>query len=264
MVEIIEREELDSEKISEQVESTSKYIEVRALPSNFLAYPKNSRIWYKPYCFSELEDWSAITSDTPQKDKFQLGMKGIKIEGFNPWELALADYNYIMTLRKLSTYDRSKFNLSYNCPHCYEQVHTTQEMDKIEFKQFEVFDHLPVVYKTTAGEELVISTMTIGDVVRFLDSKLPDSKLTRLAFQIQNKKIGEAIDFLSELDNPTDIRLLLELEEILNFGKSQSISLVCPHCKKPVTISLLGVSALAEPFRDTEESLENRIISSKK
>lgn len=257
---IIERKDLENQKV-EHVDSTSHWIEVTELPSKFLPYPPGSRIQFKPYSFGELEEWASLPEGTPPEDRYRLGLKGIKIEGFEPWDLNISDYNYIMTLRKLSTYDRARYDLTYVCPHCKERVTTTQELNKIEFKDFEEFDHLPVIFKASDGKDLVVNSMTVGDAIRFKNSDIPDNSLTRLAFQIRNMGTTEAVEYLTEISNIEDIELLKELEDILNFGKSQDVDLQCPKCKKHATISILGVSALAEPFRKSKKSLHDCIVS---
>ena len=257
---IIERSELAEEKV-EHVESTSNWIEVVELPSKFLSYPAGSRIQYKPYSFGELEEWASLPKGASPEDKYRLGLKGIKVTGFDIWDLNISDYNYIMTLRKLSTYDRARFDLKYTCPHCNEHVVTTQEIQNVSFKDFDEFNHLPITYRTSEGKELVIDSMTVGDAIRFKGSEIPDNSMTRLAFQIRNMDTTEALEYLADITDVDDIELLQELEGILNFGKSQEIDLLCPHCRKKSTISILGVSALAEPFRESKKSLHDRIVS---
>lgn len=257
---IIERSELAEEKV-EHVESTSHWIEVAELPSKFLSYPAGSRIQYKPYSFGELEEWASLPKGASPEDKYRLGLKGIKVTGFDIWDLNISDYNYIMTLRKLSTYDRARFDLKYVCPHCEESVVSTQEIQNVSFKDFEEFDHLPITYRTSDGKELVIDSMTVGDAIRFRGAEIPDNSMTRLAFQVRNMETTEALNYLSDITDVDDMELLQELEGILNFGKSQEIDLVCPHCRKKSTISILGVSALAEPFRKSKKSLHDRIVS---
>ena len=258
---IIERSELQENQSVETVESTSVWIDVLEVPSKFLSYPPGSKIQYKPYSFGELEEWASLPRGASPEDKYKLGLKGIKVEGFDIFDLNIADYNYIMTLRKLSTYDRARFDLKYNCPHCSEQVVSTQEIQNINFKDFEEFNRLPVVYKTSDGKELVIDSMTVGDAIRFRGSDIPDNSMTRLAFQIRNMSTSESLEYLSDISDIYEIELLQELEGVLNFGKSQEIDLTCPHCKKKSTISILGVSALAEPFRKPKKSLHDCIIS---
>lgn len=243
------------------IESLSPYIIVEELPSKFLPYPQGSKISYKTFSYGELEQWA--NTSLGEEDKIKLALSGIKTEGFEVQDLDLQDFYYIMMLRKLSTFNSPRFKLNFECPHCNHSTTVTPELASIEFGELELIDEIPVLVEMSDKTVLEFKPMTVSDYLRFRKENLEDSKLNRLALQIRNKNFNEALQYIKDSTNIDDMEILDELDNLLNFG-NQKITVNCTECNNPVTIPIMGVSALAEPFRKQVRSLKDSIISRKK
>lgn len=243
------------------IESLSPYIIVEELPSKFLPYPQGSKISYKTFSYGELEQWA--NTSLGEEDKIKLALSGIKTEGFEVQELDLQDFYYIMMLRKLSTFNSPRFKLNFECPHCNHSTTVTPELASIEFGELELIDEIPVLVEMSDKTVLEFKPMTVSDYLRFRKENLEDSKLNRLALQIRNKNFNEALQYIKDSTNIDDMEILDELDNLLNFG-NQKITVNCTECNNPITIPIMGVSALAEPFRKQVRSLKDSIISRKK
>lgn len=243
------------------IESLSPYIIVEELPSKFLPYPQGSKISYKTFSYGELEQWA--NTSLGEEDKIKLALSGIKTEGFEVQDLDLQDFYYIMMLRKLSTFNSPRFKLNFECPHCNHSTTVTPELASIEFGELELIDEIPVLVEMSDKTVLEFKPMTVSDYLRFRKENLEDSKLNRLALQVRNKNFNEALQYIKDSTNIDDMEILDELDNLLNFG-NQKITVNCTECNNPVTIPIMGVSALAEPFRKQVRSLKDSIISRKK
>lgn len=243
------------------IESLSPYIIVEELPSKFLPYPQGSKISYKTFSYGELEQWA--NTSLGEEDKIKLALSGIKTEGFEVQDLDLQDFYYIMMLRKLSTFNSPRFKLNFECPHCNHSTTVTPELASIEFGELELIDEIPVLVEMSDKTVLEFKPMTVSDYLRFRKENLEDSKLNRLALQIRNKNFNEALQYIKDSTNIDDMEILDELDNLLNFG-NQKITVNCTECNNPVTIPIMGVSALAEPFRKQVRSLKDSIVSRKK
>lgn len=262
-VRIITRDQIkQSEPLDiKPIESLSPYIIVEELPSKFLPYPQGSKISYKTFSYGELEQWA--NTSLGEEDKIKLALSGIKTEGFEVQDLDLQDFYYIMMLRKLSTFNSPRFKLNFECPHCNHSTTVTPELASIEFGELELIDEIPVLVEMSDKTVLEFKPMTVSDYLRFRKENLEDSKLNRLALQIRNKNFNEALQYIKDSTNIDDMEILDELDNLLNFG-NQKITVNCTECNNPVTIPIMGVSALAEPFRKQVRSLKDSIISRKK
>lgn len=243
------------------IESLSPYIIVEELPSKFLPYPQGSKISYKTFSYGELEQWA--NTSLGEEDKIKLALSGIKTEGFEVQDLDLQDFYYIMMLRKLSTFNSPRFKLNFECPHCNHSTTVTPELASIEFGELELIDEIPLLVEMSDKTVLEFKPMTVSDYLRFRKENLEDSKLNRLALQVRNKNFNEALQYIKDSTNIDDMEILDELDNLLNFG-NQKITVNCTECNNPVTIPIMGVSALAEPFRKQVRSLKDSIISRKK
>lgn len=242
----------------EEIQSISPWIAVEDLPSKFKPYPKGKRIWYKSFTYGELEQWTNTTLS--DEDKIHLGLQGIKTEDFDKLDLDLQDFYYLMMLRKLSTFNSPRFKLKFECPHCGENVESHPELIEINFNDLEEIEELPVKIKMSNNDILEFKPVSVNDYIRFKRSNLADTRINRLALQIQNKTFEEAVEYIRDVSDIDDMEILDDLDILLNFG-NQEIVVECKECSGPVTVPIQGVSALAEPFREQKRTLKDSIIS---
>lgn len=258
-IRVITRDQVAQQLEKVEVDSLSPWIAIEDLPSKLKAYPEKARIWYKSFSYGELEKWTNTTLS--EEDKINLGLQGIKTEGFDKSELDLQDFYYLMLLRKLSTFNSPRFQLKFECPHCGEISHSNPELIDIHFEELKYFDKLPVTIELSNGDRLTFSPVTLADYIRFKKSGEVDNRINRLALQIRNKEFNEAVEYIKNIENIDDMEILDELDVQLNFG-NQDIEVKCIECEGKVTVPIQGVSALAEPFRQSKRSLKDSIVSS--
>lgn len=236
-------------------------IEVLQLPSKFLPYPDGTKVFYKPYTFGELEKISGSNLSFSEMSK--IIMSGIETHGITKMDLDYQDYLYLAVLRKLSTFSKSNYHISFKCPHCQQQVDCSPELSSIEWSEMEGVPELPLLVNI-AGMDLDMSSLTVEDVSLLENQGLVKSDIAVIAGMIKNVEFKSAMEIVENLDDGEDIAVLTMAKELLDFG-NQTTTIVCPNkeCKKPVKVTVRGIAKLAEPFRKSPEALLNRLLHGK-
>lgn len=236
-------------------------IQVTDLPSKFLPYPDGTKVFYKPYTFGELEKISG--SNLSFADLSKIIMAGIETVGITKGDLDYQDYLYIAVLRKLSTFSKTTFSASFKCPYCQEQVTASPELAMIEWGELDGIPELPLSV-SIGGADLDFKSLTVDQAGELEMLGYTESDIHTLAAMVSNVEFDAAYELLSNLTDGDDIAVVTMIRKLLDFG-SQSTTIVCPNskCKSKVKVTVRGIARIAEPFRQSPETILNRILHGK-
>jgi len=236
-------------------------LQVTSLPTQFLPYPKGSSIKYYPYTWGELQKFSS--SNFSLIDQYKFILSGITTTGFDRDELAYSDFLFIAILRKLSSFSRSKFNITFTCSSCDKTVNQTPNLSEIYFSDIEDVPELPITIELENNDKLEISTLSISSYFKLLsDEDIVDKTTYAYAYSVINKPLEESISIIR--DATGDLLQTLEYVDSLLDLSSQSITCKCSHCNFVNKITMRGIQELVQPFRDKPELIRNRIHFGKK
>lgn len=121
---------------------------VKELPSRFIPYPKNIKVKYRTYTWSEIDYINQSNLDYAEILDFC--SKGIMIDGMDVYDLTYMDFMYLCILRKLSSLgsDSSKFKVMFNA---FGKAQTADFAEKdLEFEDL-MFEALPIKAKCSVG-----------------------------------------------------------------------------------------------------------------
>lgn len=272
-METVSREELASQKASEEVvaatpvvdpatsDSTGILITAEQLPSRFLAYPAGTTISYKPYSFGEVERWSHGKMTLEQK--IELTFANIETRGITKEQIVFEDLLLIMVLRKLTTFSKNEWRLSYTCPGCQEYISSSRSLSEIIFQDLTEIEELPIILDLPNGDTLEFTPFTVDDMMVCRRISPERSAEVELPKMVRNKTYEEAKKIILENKDSDIIQALQMIDEILDFGR-QYIECACPKCGHKAEVTVKGVSQLAEPFRRDEVSIKHLISFGKK
>lgn len=228
------------------------------LPSRGLSYPKNFSIEYKKYSFREIEFFNSEIIDYLEKEKIDFALSGIKTS-FDPLDLSYYDFIFINILRKLKTWSKNYFNLSFVCPYCNEKNENIKtNLNLIEIKDIsEEIKELPLITKIN-NENLEIGLLTLRDVLNLIEINEVNNPLYNFAALIKNKKLEDSYNLLNEISNGDDIDLVNYINSLMDMNKG-IIEVKCNKCNKSIEAKVKDLTAIAEPFHESERSLRDRI-----
>lgn len=243
------------------IQTTGAYIVVTQLPSKFLSYPDNVSIKFKPYSFGEIEQASQLKG-APEKEVIQAAQSGIIVEGMDFLDLEVADFAYLVLLRHLSTFDRTKFNLEFECPVCQHKNKKEVHTDEVEFNELnDRFKSLPVKFNLSNGVPIEVGGFTLRDRLKLVEAGEETNDLANLAIRIKNMPFEEAKLVIAGLDSGEDIDLLTVVASELDFNTQYVVS-SCDHCHADnISIALEDILEIATPFRRNANDVLNRIFS---
>jgi hypothetical protein len=228
------------------------------IPSRMIPYPQGSKISYKPYTVGDLE-YLAQSKLSP-KEKFKYILKGIKTS-FNPLDLTFYDFVFLSMLRRLSSFDSNKLNMSHKCRSCGEVVKKTIDLNQVEFtdlfenvpKEFED-PKLPIVLDLD-GNELHFGPLTIDDYFFLMDKGLLD---------VENSFFADRNHMLAKMCSNKDFDSVLRLiknahgkyDEVFDMITNmlahpiKNIDMKCEECEYVNQVDINGGTVLIEPFRE--------------
>ena len=218
-------EEIPQNGASEVVETAPSLplTEVVQLPSGKLPYPKNIRIYHRPYYYEEIDEISQLKAGT--KVKMQYLTEGIYVEHMDKDKLTFWDVLFIGLLRRLSTLETSEFSLMLNVEHdgVKQQVMTRHSLESLQFNDLEV-PALPAGVDV-GGVQMIFSPLTIGAYIELLDTLGVDSEgneiLPRgrqlLAAQCINMEYDDALERINKCSG-SEMLALQEFDTLFDHG----------------------------------------------
>jgi hypothetical protein len=261
-------------------EQNEKYLpkyEIKELPSRFLPYPSDSKIWYEPVSLGfVLQSTQSKVSD---EIRYKERLKRINCN-FDKELLTVQDFLYICLMMDIGSFGDSTINMTFFCEHCgSEQTHrfkkSTIQFDDLgseidKDKKLPEFK-LPVGLDFE-GKRYNFTPLTLKDLF-FLESLgKSDDLMAQWVVQCRNSvdKDGEPIvdpekrflalyDEISEYMYGESSHIIL-LEQLLNHGvKPLEVKCKIKDCQKPNNLKLEGGAIMFESFRGYSELISTKI-----
>jgi len=232
-------------------------IQVTQLPSKFKSYPKDATIFYYPYTYGDLLSFNQ--SKMSEAGNVEFILKGIEVSP--NFSLTYFDFLYIALLRRLSTFDSSKFDIKYACSKCGNVVTKTVTFEEVEFDDMDVED-LPIVV-TYKDKDLTIMPLTISQYLDLAKKGKHNNKIAILAKTITNVPFDEAMNIISTATGEF-AEILDEVNTILYHG-IKPFSFECDNevdgekCGQVESVSIDRPEVLVLPFRRDSKAIRNKI-----
>lgn len=236
-------------------------IEVKAIPSGFIPYPKGTKIYYQPCTMGELKKMSQDEISLDKKYEYILG--GITVEGMDKMQLTVSDVLYLSMLRKLSIPGVDSVTITKRCKHCGEFILGKKVLlAEVEFEDLKT--QLPLSVEIE-GIKYSFSPLTIGAVLKLNESgeELTDSVL--MANTCVAPSVEKALAMITRLNevlpyNNPDLAVLNKIDTMLYHGVAP-INLTCDHCglENKVHLDEEEKGVLVLPFCKDDVSAEARI-----
>lgn len=186
--------------------------EVTDLPSKFLAYPANTKVYYRPYTYKDLDDFNDSTVDLLSRLRFIL--EGIKTTGMPREDLTLADFLFVALYRRISSLGTTRFQIKIQRPDFTTSI--VFSFEDIAFDDLTV-SALPVI-ADISGVECHFRPLTIGQFFELLDREIlpghKDYNRACLAAQISNIDFDSAFDLVNNAIGQ-DMVILNEVDKLL-------------------------------------------------
>lgn len=261
--------------------------EVKELPSRFIGYPEEVKIYATPHSFG-----SALNIEMVGKNNINTmseTLEGIKVVGMAKNMLTPQDILFLGVYRNLLSSKHDKIDIRSYCPKCLNENHEKKSLSDIKFKAIEDFNRDVYPIEVSFNDYTMWFTFLSYKDFDFCMRKYRGHKLTQLAFQVckyVDKNSGETFEkpeYSSNTKNTTATKLIEEyvsklkgilysfvdedketLEEVVNILEDYGLKPVevhCKdeHCKNVYSVELDGEGILITPFRDTEVSPRDRI-----
>lgn len=236
------------------------YLPLDGIPSGGKAYPKGTKIFYRPYNFGEIRYIS--DSKVPVSELLKVVLRGVRVEGMEVEELTQGDVHYIALLKKISSVGTSKIKVEYRCPHCKKLEQVIIGNSDIEFDEIGASE-LPIIAPLSIGE-VEFYPLTFNQYLELVrEGKDRDEMSVMSAMSRMNMPLEEKTKRLSELTSPSDIILLEEVDRLL-YHMSKPLQLVCGSCKGKVEIPLEEGESILLPFHEEGESKRPELRFGKK
>lgn len=253
------------------------YYLVESLPSNFIGYPKGTKIECRPYSFGEQMNLQ-IAGENGKK-LFKNILDGVRCN-IPKNTITTTDCIYLGIFRKLISTKQDKITVETTCPVCLHRNKHTFTLKDLKFKNLE-FDKLPII-ANLQNYVLYFELMTVKRLTYCLDKfngealSLFASQVTRIDevernedFEIVKckqldlgeekllKKAREIIGTATDIDK----EVLDDVATYLSDYGLTPLDLVCQDelCKADYTVQLEENNVLVYPFRESDKSARNRI-----
>lgn len=215
-------------------------IQVDELPSNFISYPKGSKIFYTPMTLKELDLLNSGSINV--EDAMLYLLESIDCEGFDKNDLAYFDVVYIGIKRKLTAMGDCMGMLVKQCPNCGEYIEYKFNYIDLDFQDCQL-DKLPIIVDFDCCKGVEFSFLTIKD---WLDLDSDSKALSIYAKYIKNMPYEDALSLVENLTG-NDIKKLYEVQDKLAYG----ISPFKTKCKN--TIEDIELNDKGEPSKILKE-----------
>lgn len=215
-------------------------IQLNELPSGFISYPKNSKVFYTPMTLKELDLLNSGTINVEEAMKYLLD--SIDCEGFNKYDLAYFDVVYIGVKRKLTAMGDCMGMLVKQCPNCGNYVEYKFNYTDLDFDDCKL-ESLPITVDFECAKGLQFSFLTIKD---WLDLDTDSKTLSIYAKLIKNVPYEESLNLIENLTG-NDIKKLYEIEDKLSYG-IKPFKIKCNHPIEDIQLDDKG-----EPHKITKD-----------
>lgn len=236
-----------------------------SLPSKGLPYPSDAVIKYRPYTYGEIKYING--SKGSEIDSYEYILKGIDCS-FDKYLLSASDCLYLGFLRKISTLGTTKFKFSYQCQNCKNINSEILSLDVLEFIDLEI-PSLPVTVDLSVGE-FKFDVLRINKFFELIREGRSDdvSVLAKMCLSHKEEDTKELIDKSTLFDH----EVIQELDSYLDHG-IKPLTLKCVQeipikrsktkntqtCNFENKVQVEGGDNLVQPFRESKESIKNRI-----
>lgn len=258
--------------IEQAIQSDLPELQVTELPSKFLPYPKGTKIYYRPYSWSEIEYLNVSKVD--DITIYQNILQGIRTTNIEPTDLTMWDFYYVALLRKISSLGTPQFSIVYSS---HGSTHTkVASIEDIDFEDLSV-PALPVNAKLNTGT-YSFTPLTVGKYIELVKRELDSDDVALMAAQCtlpldealeaSKKWYGSDLVTLDRVDHLLD-HDLKPMTDTINvteanpdFDPSQPESLVNPRfntVRKEVKINVSDINTLILPFRGRTDVTEDAI-----
>lgn len=218
--------------VQERVALRKWELNPKQLPSMGKVYPKNARIFYNEYTYTEIKYFSGQIEYTELDQIFKLILQGISTENMDKYTITFDDFVFIALQRKIQTFPNDKITYFPDCPKC-QRI----SPKKYSYASFATYDlelpikQLPIkevfnIYKSTEDGlnfkeeklELQFAPLTIGRFFEIYNNKLDENENAYRIFQVINKDALELMQNEFSVVNFENGEKLEKIELILNHG----------------------------------------------
>lgn len=241
-------------------------IDLNALPSRGVVYPKHATIEYRGYLFGELQEINGSKGRT-FVDTMKDAMAGITTTGMRVEDITLPDAVYLGILRRMSSCGTSEFEIKYSCRvgNCAEVNTHIFSQNNISFNDLEI-DGLGVSFELSNEKKYELAPMTYGDFLQLaygvrgstLKGDLLKNKTAILAIMCKNHKFDSVYHDFYNLSNQDDIDTIKEANEALHHDL-KPLDATCKKCGFKNKVVLEGRDSLIKPFRSGGSADRKRI-----
>lgn len=241
------------------------------LPSKGLTYGTDYTVSYIPYTYGVIKHIASsnyFTKDGEVDPKalaelIRLSLSYVEVRGFDKSQLTFLDYEFMELHRKFqSKSDESEFKLNWICNQCQTENISTFRIPDIKFPELKI-EKLPITLTLSNGDELVFSLLTIARVLEFYDNfdklkQYDDTLLDQAKFINNGKTIEENVNYISNLSDPEDIKLLNYVVELLDYSY-KDLEVKCKKCGKTSKIPFQSISEYIIQEEIDSESIKSRV-----
>lgn len=227
-------------------------VEVTELPSKFMPYPSNTKIFYRPYTYGEADSFS--DSKVSNSKALEFVLDGVNTDGIDKYNLTLGDFLYIALLRKISSFGTLEFQVAVTYKReLFKKVVTHEDIVFDDIKA----EKLPVVF-TMGGRDLHFYPLTIKQYIELLDKDL-DNERAIIAMQCDNLPFDDAYNIINDAIG-RDITYLKEVDGLLSHSVAP-LDVVFNIEDKEVhkSVAIDDPNTLVLPFLGHEESSRSPI-----
>ena len=158
---------------------------------------------------------------------YDLILKGLECQTFDPMSLTLPDVLYLGLVRKIASLGGTKVTVTTTCPFCRGLNRTPIECSALEFDDLQV-PALPVRVPMSDGEMLFMP-LTLERYLVLLARGLEDDFIALMAAQCTSTPdLDAAMQMIRDLTDPEDIAFIKQVDELLHH-ELKPVVVTCPQ-----------------------------------
>lgn len=230
---------------------------VKELPSKGKAYPPDAIISYKPLNYGDVK--YLATSSLSEEELYSFYLEKINTS-FNKMELTFYDFQFILTLIRLSVFGDEQLTLEWKCPKCGNKNSNRLFLSQIEF--YDIDFEVPIkVLRKNSDEVIEFWPFTIGDWFKLRKFGKKDDKNAEIALTIRNYPFDEAYKIVTEEFVGPDINIL-EMIETMYFHGPKPVKYMCSKegCGYVATLPFYELPNYATTSSEYKETLRARVL----
>jgi transcription elongation factor Elf1 len=236
------------------------YLKYESIPSKGLLYPKKGNIYYTPFTFGEIFQYSQSILNPKAKNEFILNK--ITTENFDKLDLTYADFCYIGLLINLSTFGATSLKLEFQCSECEEESSIVLNMaTDIKFDELEAGKSKATL--SLFNKKLIFTPITIRDYFKLIELGKHNNENYLFAIQCRNEDL-ELESLVSYISNPmlNDISKIEKVDKVFYHG-IEPITFKCPKCNAENIKQIDGgIETYVSPFCESDHTIENEVVFS--